>query len=257
MSQTDVGFAPISGYAKAAAIPTMHSMPWSPSPLVQAAAALVLASVLAPACAGQDPAQVQARVSEFLQERAAALAGTPQITVTADNVGRYDACEAIDVFLAGNGKLRPRMSVGVRCNAPTPWTTYVQASVQVNGTYFVAARSIAAGQTIGPEDLATREGDLMSLPQGAVINPAQLDGAVATRRINAGTTLRTNALRSAESVQRGRKVRLVVNGRGFVATSEGEAMGSAAPGSYVQVKTASGQIVSGIVRDAGTVEVPM
>lgn len=233
----------------------MHAMPWFRSPLVQAA--LVLSLVNAPACAGQDPALVQARVSEFLQGQASALPGTPQITVTADNIERYDACEAMEVFLAGNGKLRPRMSVGVRCNAPTPWTTYVQASIQVTGTYFVAAQNIAAGQLIGPEHLARREGDLMTLPQGAVIDPSQLDGAVATRRINAGTTLRLNALRSAESVQRGRTVRLVVNGRGFVATSEGEAMGSAAPGTYVQVRTASGQIVSGIVRDASTVEVPM
>lgn len=235
----------------------MHAMPWLRSSLVQVAATLILASALAPAVAGQDPAQVQARVSEFLQERASALPGTPQITVTADNVERYDACDALEVFLAGNGKLRPRMSVGVRCNAPTPWTTYVQAGIQVTGTYFVAARSIAAGQVIGPDDLVTREGDLMALPQGAVVDTSQLAGAVATRRINAGATLRTNALRSAESVQRGRTVRLVVNGRGFVATSEGEAMGSAGPGAYVQVRTPSGQIVSGIVRDASTVEVPM
>ncbi len=200
---------------------------------------------------------VQARVSEFLQERASVLPGTPQITVTADKVEQYDACEALDVFLAGNGRLRSRMSVGVRCDAPTPWTTYVQASVQVNGEYFVAAQNIAAGQAIGRQHLATREGDLLSLPQNAVVDASQLEGAVATRRINAGTTLRSNALRSAQAVQRGRTVRLVVNGKGFVATSEGEAMGSASPGSFVQVKTASGQIVSGIVRDAATVEVPM
>jgi len=256
MSQTDPGFVSISGYAKPAPVPKMCSMPRFRSTLVQAAV-LALAPAFAPAVAGQNPALVQTRVSEFLQERASVLPGTPQITVTADNVERYDACESLEVFLAGNGKLRPRMSVGVRCNAPTPWTTYVQTSIQVTGTYFVAARGISAGQRIGPDDLAAREGDLMALPQGAVVDASRLDGAVATRRINAGTTLRTNALRSAESVQRGRTVRLVVNGRGFVATSEGEAMGSAAPGSYVQVRTASGQIVSGIVRDASTVEVPM
>jgi len=40
-------------------------------------------------------------------------------------------------------------------------------------------------------------------------------------------------------------------------SSEGEAMGNAAPGAVVQVRTAGGQVVSGVVRNATLVEIQL
>ena len=61
-------------------------------------------------------------------------------------------------------KPRSRMTVGIRCTAPKAWTAYVQASVSVPGQYYVASRTIAAGQALTPADLAPRDGDLVALP---------------------------------------------------------------------------------------------
>ena len=44
-------------------------------------------------------------------------------------------------------------------------TAYVQASVSVPGQYYVASRTIAAGQALTPADLAPRDGDLVALPR--------------------------------------------------------------------------------------------
>lgn len=222
---------------------------------------LCLALLAAPAAGAQsptpEPSSVQAAVERFLQPRAADLPGPAVITVGTDALARLAPCDAVSPFLASNAPLRSRMSVGLRCDAPTAWTAYVQVSVAVPGAYPVAARDIAAGAVIAPGDIATRQGDLLALPAGAVQEAELAVGSVAARRIRAGQVLRHNALRSAQAVRRGQQVRLVVNGAGFVATSAGQAMTSAAPGAMVQVRTASGQRVSGVVRDANTVEVMM
>jgi flagella basal body P-ring formation protein FlgA len=152
---------------------------------------------------------------------------------------------------------RARMSVGVRCTAPRPWNVYVQATVSMPGQYYVAARPINAGETLQMADLAPRDGDLINLPPGAITDPQSVIGMTASYRIGMGQPIRATNLRSAGSVQRGQMVRITARGAGFVVSSEGQVMQNAAPGSTVEVKTASGQIVSGILQPQGNVEVPL
>jgi flagella basal body P-ring formation protein FlgA len=223
-----------------------------------AAVALLLATAMtARAQTGiQDPAAVTSEVEAFLLEQAQNLPGTPSIVVTPPRISRQAACEQIDVFLS-NPQLRSRMSVGVRCLAPHPWTLYVQATVAVQGQYYVAARTIDVGEPLGPEDLEAREGDLLRLARGVVTDPAQVVGYIAEQRIPAGTSVRSHTLRDPESIVRGQPVRTEARGVGFVATGEGVALESGAPGTMIQVRTASGQTVSGTVVNRNTVRVLM
>ena len=52
-------------------------------------------------------------------------------------------------------------------------------------------------------------------------------------------------------------VRVVAAGDGFAISAEGSAMNNASPGQQVRVKTANGQIISGIVKDGSTVEIQL
>jgi len=205
----------------------------------------------------QDPAEVARVAEEFLRQQASALPGQPVIALELPQLDRYPACQSLGAFVPGGAQLRPRMTIGVRCAAPQPWTAYVQASLAVRGQYYVAAHAIRSGQTVRADALAARDGDLVTLPPGTVVDPAQAIGRIASQRISAGRPLRASALRDARSVLRGQTVRVLARGSGFVVSSEGQAMANAAPGGTVQVKMASGQVVSGVVRDAGTVEVPL
>jgi flagella basal body P-ring formation protein FlgA len=160
-------------------------------------------------------------------------------------------------FLPSGMRIRPRMTVGVRCNAPKAWTIYVQATVSVQGQYLVAARPIAMGQAVSAQDLTTREGDLVALPPGAVTASQAVVGMLAGQRIAAGQIIKSGALRHPRAVSRGQRVRITARGNGFVVNSEGQALDNAPPGATVQVRTASGQVVSGIVENAGVVEVQL
>lgn len=204
----------------------------------------------------QDPQAVMAEVEAFLLDQAQILPGTPRVTVTPPRIVRQTACEQLDVSLS-NPQLRSRMSVSVRCLAPQPWTLYVQASVEVLGSYFVARRTINVGEPLSHDDLEPRDGDLLRLGRGVVVDPAQAVGYIAQQRIPAGTSIKAGALRDPDSIVRGQPVKTEARGVGFVATGEGVALEDGAPGTMVQVRTSSGQVVTGTVVNNTTVRVLM
>lgn len=224
--------------------------------------ALVLASLAAfslPAQAvGPHPAPLagDARpvIENFLQQQAAGLPGRVVITIDTPISGALPPCDVLEPFLPGGARLWGRVSVGVRCSAGQPWTRYVPAYIAVHGNYYVAARPLSAGQVLTPADAAVREGDLTALPRGVVVDVAQFDGVTALNSIASGAPLRRESLRAAIAVQQGQNVRLRARGAGFTVSTEGKAMASAAVGALVQVKTAGGQLVSGIALADGTVE---
>jgi len=67
--------------------------------------------------------------------------------------------------------------------------------------------------------------------------------------------MRSDQLVAAWAVQHGQSVKTVTHGAGFSVSSEGKALGNAADGQVVQVRTPSGQTVSGIARSGGIVEI--
>ncbi|AYD64290.1 flagellar basal body P-ring formation protein FlgA [Achromobacter sp. LC458] len=230
--------------------------------LARASGLLVLAlagneAALAQDAASQPPEAIVNAAQDYLLEQLAGLPGQPSVAIDPPRVDRLAPCDAMSPFMPSGMKLRSRMTVGVRCNAPKPWTTYVQATVSVPGYYYVASRMIAAGQALTPDDLSPRDGDLVSLPPGAITDPQTVVGMSAAYRINAGQPVRGSSLRNAQSVMRGANVRINARGNGFVVSSEGQALDNAAPGATVQVRTASGQVVSGVVRNAGLVEIQL
>ncbi|AUA57541.1 flagellar basal body P-ring biosynthesis protein FlgA [Achromobacter spanius] len=230
--------------------------------LARASGLIVLAlagsgAALAQAVASQPPGAIASVAQDYLLDQLAGLPGQPAVTVDPPRVEHLTPCDAMAPFMPSGMRLRSRMTVGVRCNAPKPWTTYVQATVSVPGYYYVASRLIAAGQALTPDDLSPRDGDLVSLPPGAITDPQMVEGMTAAYRINAGQPVRSSSLRNAQTVLRGSNVRINARGNGFVVSSEGEALDNAAPGARVQVRTANGQVVSGVVRNAGLVEIQL
>lgn len=230
-----------------------------------AALGLLLAGILRlahaqDATAHQDNEVLTQRVAHFVSQALEPLADpgdTPTITVGVPRSDRLAACDDPTPFLPPGTRLRTSLNVGVRCAAPVVWTTYVPVTVSLSVTYYVAARAIPADQPIVADDLAPRTVTLDRLPPAAVRDPAQLIGLVATNRVNAGQPVKAGALRDAQSVMRGQKVRVTAVGSGFSVSSEGQALATAAPGAMVQVRTASGQLITGIVRHAGLVEVSL
>jgi flagella basal body P-ring formation protein FlgA len=131
----------------------------------------------------------------------------------------------------------------------------VQATVRVIGEYVAAQSALAQGQTIGPADVTVVTGDLTSLPAGVVMTTSQAIGRKAAVSVPSGSALRSDALRASPVVQQGQTVQLVTSGPGFQVSAEGKAVTTGVDGQVVQARTASGQLISGVAKPGGIIEV--
>lgn len=209
-----------------------------------------------PGAARQKPAALRAVVQQFLETQSAGLPG--QVTV---KVGAIDprlslpSCPAPEAFQQPGARPWGKTTVGVRCTAPSAWTVYVQAQVSVVADYVAAAVPLVQGRPLEPSQLVLLKGDLAALPNGIITDMAQAVGRSPTVSLPAGIALRLDTLRSKPVVQQGQAVRLVSRGTNFSVSAEAKAIGNAADGQIVQVRTRSGTVVSGTARAGGLVEV--
>jgi flagella basal body P-ring formation protein FlgA len=221
-----------------------------------ALAAFPLLATSAPAPARQDAAALRATVEQFLLTQSAGLPGEVSVKVGAvDPRTALAHCPAPEAFLQPGARAWGKTTVGVRCTAPSVWTIYIQAQVNVKADYVAAAVPLAQGQALEQGQLMLVKGDIAAMPNGIITDMAQAIGRTPTVSLAAGTPLRLDTLRSKPVVQQNQAVRLVLNGNGFSVSSEGRAIGTAGEGQVVQVRTASGTVVSGTAKAGGMVEV--
>ena len=203
----------------------------------------------------QDPAAIHAAVDNFLRAQTAGLPG--KVTYTIGHVDprvALPACPALEMFLPAGAKLWGSTSIGVRCGGGTPWSIYVTAQVRVVGEYLATARPLPQGQVIGAADLAVQSGDLTQMPAGILTDPQQAVGKTLAANLGPGQPLRQDMLRAPLVVQQGQQVKVQSAGNGFTVSTEGKALNNANDGQVAQVRTASGQTISGIARAGGIVE---
>lgn len=204
----------------------------------------------------QDPRLIQEAVTSFLRTQSAGLPGQIEITPgTIDARISLPACAALEPSLPSGSRAWGNTTVIVNCTIPSPWTIYVRATVKVVADYVVSAKPLTQGQLLTAADLTTLKGDLTQLPPGIITDPNQAFGRTMASSIPLGSPLRQDILRARAAVRAHQSVKLVSSGRGFSVTAEGKALGNAVDGQIVQVRSASGPIVSGVARMGSIVEV--
>ncbi len=234
-----------------AQVPAQTKVQAQSLPAMQAAA-----SPLPLVVARQDLAALREAVLQFLQQQSSGLPGLVSI-----DVGQVEArlnlpaCLQPEPFLAHGSRAWGKTAVGIRCVAPSPWTIYVTANVHVTADYLAAATPLVQGQIISNNEISRLRGDLTMLPAGVITDPAQAIGRTAMSSLQLGAPLRQDLLRAQPAVQMGQTIRLLSSGPGFKVSSEARAMNNAVDGQTVQARTPAGQLVSGIARAGGILEI--
>jgi flagella basal body P-ring formation protein FlgA len=205
--------------------------------------------------ARQDLALLKQTAEQFLRTQASGLPGEVRVTVgSIDPRMKLPACVTPEVFFPASSKAWGKTTVGIRCSVPSPWTIYVSAKVQVHGDYVVAAVPLAQGQSITLADIAKVKGDLTAMPAGIITDTSQAIGRTVASSVRLGSPLRQDALRNQQAIQQGQAVRVILNGAGFSVSSEARALNNANEGQLTQVRTNGGQVISGIAKLGGIVE---
>lgn len=204
----------------------------------------------------QNLAALQQTAEQFLKSQTSGLPGS--VTIEVDPVDQrlnLASCLEPQAFMPNGARLWGKTTIGVKCVAPSPWTIYLRASVQVISDYLVAAVPLMQGQTISISDVTRVRGDMSSLPSGIITDESQAVGRVAAMSVRAGTPLRMDSIRNQRVVQQGQAVRVVSNGPGFQISTEARALTNANEGQMAQARTPAGQVVSGIAKAGGILEI--
>lgn len=217
---------------------------------------LFVVLLAAPSFARQDPIPVRQAIEEYLRVQTKGLPGRVSYTIGAiDPNNNLAPCSALDVSQPPGGRGWGRMNLTVRCTQDGSWSLFVPVVVRIFTEYLVTAQPLSQGQAVTAADLGRQSGDLSELPAGVLTEPGQAIGRTAAMSIPAGRPLRADMLRLALAIQQGQSVKVVSKGPGFQVANEGRALNNAADGQTVQVRLGNGQVVSGIARLGGTVEV--
>lgn len=204
----------------------------------------------------QDTNSLRIAAQEFLSTQTTGFPGQMKITIgKIDNRLKLPACLNVSPFLLPGSKPWGKISMGIRCSTPKPWTIYVSAQIEITANYYVTTTPLSQGQLIGVTDIRQVSGDLSALPTGVVTNPSQVIGRSLLTSLASGSVLRMDSLKSTPVIQQGQSIKVMSAGPGFQVTTEAVALNNANEGQVAKAKTISGQLVSGIARVGGIIDI--
>lgn len=200
---------------------------------------------------------IRAGAAQFALQQTTAQPGS--VTVTAGALEprlRLPACPAMEFFVPAGARLWGNSNIGARCTAPSTWTLYVPVNIRISADIVFAARPLQTGQKLGEADILIKSDDITQFASGVITDPRQALGKTVTLGVAAGYPLRLDMLRAPNVIQQGQSVKIIALGRGFQVNAEGKALGNAAEGQIVAIRTPSGRVIKGTAREGGIVEVP-
>ncbi|MEG3079911.1 flagellar basal body P-ring formation chaperone FlgA [Halomonas sp. 5021] len=194
-------------------------------------------------------------VHQFLYRETQALGNEVVINLRPPSP-HLSACNNPDPFLTNpNEAPLGRVSVGVRCGTDSQQVRYLQAEIDVIGSYTIAAVNIERGRQITPDMLGEKTGNLGDLPSRAITQPDDIVGKVARQPIASGTTIQSHFIQAPLLVERGQRVKVIAEGDSFRVSREGEALNNGAMGEEVRVRFGSREVMSARVVERGTLMV--
>lgn len=204
--------------------------------------------------AQQNHAALREVVTAFVQQQTADLSG--KVAFSVDEIDPrivLGTCSKLEVFLPAGSQLIGRVSIGVRCLDAKGWSIFIPVQIKITRDLIISARPLAHGQIIHAEDIAKQRTE--TTQNIGITNEKQVLGKVLRYSLSSGSILRTDMLRDPYSVKQGQSVRLIVRGSSFTLSSTGIALNNASEGETVQVRTASGRVISGIAGEEGSVQI--
>lgn len=203
------------------------------------------------AAADTDIRQAVSRLVETEAAQASELRGTRVgVELLAAGAKLPDCRQPEAFFPRQQQELRPgRMTLGLRCEGETD--RYIPVRITMEGEYLEASRNLKPGDTLDEQSIRISRGDLGELPRDVVRKREQALGKQALRRLEAGTPLRSNHLRSRPVVKRGQNVAVESRGRGFVVKRDGVAMENGGVGDTVRVRLSPREILEAQVTENG------
>jgi flagella basal body P-ring formation protein FlgA len=158
---------------------------------------------------------------------------------------------------AAPGRGAGRTTVGVRCNAPRPWTLYVPVQVDASVPTIVLREAMPRGSVLSAGDLRIKLQPAASVYGELVSSVASATGKQLRRDTAAGKALKLNMLTDPQAIARGQTTQIVSVVNNIEVVMNGTALSGAGAGETIRIRNnTSGKLLEGVVTEDGRVRVP-
>jgi flagella basal body P-ring formation protein FlgA len=221
---------------------------------------LLLKPVLALADVFVDPDQIRASAEQAVTRAAGPSASSLRLASDAlDERLRLAECAGpLVAVLAGDGQLRDRATVQVRCETGVRWSIYVAVNLSSELPVLVAQRALATGAVPEARDFSLVSRRLPGLSSRYVTDVAQLAGQRLRRPVALGEALPAEALTVAPVIHRGQQLTLLAHAGAMDVRVTAVALSDGRPDERIRVQNLGSQkIVEAVVRSGSLAEIPL
>ena len=223
-------------------------------------ALLLLLAGAAPAAEIESLDSIRDTVRQFLEQESDSLGEDVEVSVGhLDTRLRLPRCgSALQAAWPVSARRRGNVTVSVSCSAPSNWSLYVQATVQVFENVVVSGRSMSRGELLGKQDVELTRRDVSALSSGYFTRTDEVAGMVLKRSVRAGMVMTPSLLKQQRLIRRGDKVTIIAVSGGVEVRMEGQALMDGVKGEVIRVRNLSSKLeVEAEVISPGLVRVRM
>lgn len=172
---------------------------------------------------------------------------------------RLAECSApLEALLPNSSSPGAKVTVGVRCTAPAPWTIYVPVTTEIEAPILVLRRALPRRSPVDSADVELQTRRLPGTESGFINDTGNLQGRRLKRALPAGSPLTADVLVPDVLVRRGQQVTLLASGGPFEIRAQGQALSDGTERERIRVQNVtSRKIVEGVVENASTVRVDL
>jgi flagella basal body P-ring formation protein FlgA len=165
-----------------------------------------------------------------------------------------ECSEPIRILKDRNQSVLGRVTIGMRCETPEPWTIYLRGRVTSLVSIPVLNEPINRSEPISEDDVVFQEIEIDTDLRGVVLDTRQIIGKIAARNLIANEPLRQSDLKAPQLISRGQSVNITSRAGGLIVTMKGKALGNARVGDRLWVQNqSSNKRVEGEVTPEGEV----
>lgn len=221
---------------------------------------MLLKPLLASADGYTDTALVRASAEQAVAQ--AVGPGATTLRLASDPLDerlRLAACAGpLVATLAGDGQLRERATVQVRCESGLRWSIYVAVNVASELPVLVAQHALPVGAAPQATDFSLVSRRLPGLSSRYVSDPAQLAGQRLRRPVALGEALPVEALALAPVIHRGQQLTLLAHAGSMDVRATVIALSDGRPDERIRVQNPGSQkVVEAVVRSGTLAEAPL
>ena len=150
---------------------------------------------------------------------------------------------------------RGKIFVTARCQSGQHWSARLPLWLSPIANLAFAREALPREHVLTENDVEWRAVEVAHYPEDSAREAGQVVGRVLKQGVKAQQALRLALLRAEFAVRRQQQVRVRAVMPGFTINSEGVAQNDAGAGERVRVRTPGGQMIEGVARDGGIVDV--